>query len=293
MKFLNPRRRALLAAASSLALMGFANPASANSSLVEISVVDRDTGQALQQYKHSGRDYVSGTPGSKYSIRVKNLTRTRVMAVLSVDGVNIISGQTADPSQVGYVLEPRRSYDIAGWRKSNTEIAAFEFSSLSQSYAAKTGRPSNVGVIGLAVFEERVSHPPIALPSPATGVDPRVSSRANAEASDISNASPPATRQSRAADSSESAGASVRRPGAEPASPTEKLGTGHGQREWAPSRRTEFVRATPSPISVLAIEYDSHQNLVARGVIPASTLSPKVPNPFPAQQFGYVADPRN
>ena len=36
----------------------------------------------------------------------------------SVDGVNVVSGETASPSQSGYVLDPYESVEISGWRKS-------------------------------------------------------------------------------------------------------------------------------------------------------------------------------
>ena len=39
------------------------------------------------------------------------------------------------------------------------EIAAFRFSSLSDSYSARLGTPGNVGVIGLAAFTEKAREP--------------------------------------------------------------------------------------------------------------------------------------
>jgi len=78
--------------------------------------------------------------------------------VTSVDGVNVISGATAAPSQSGYVLDPWGSVEIAGWRKSFDDVATFFFTDLGNSYAARTGRPDDVGVIGVAVFEEK-THP--------------------------------------------------------------------------------------------------------------------------------------
>jgi len=39
------------------------------------------------------------------------------------------------------VLDPRGSVDISGWRKSMSEVAAFVFTSLPDSYAARTDRP--------------------------------------------------------------------------------------------------------------------------------------------------------
>ena len=79
---------------------------------------------------------------------------------MSVDGVNVLTGETAAYGQRGYVLDPYETYDVTGWRKSNAEVAAFNFASLSASYAARTGRPGDVGVIGVAVFKEKSEPPP-------------------------------------------------------------------------------------------------------------------------------------
>ncbi len=94
-------------------------------------------------------------------MRIRNCTGARVLVVTSVDGVNVISGDTAAPSQSGYVLEPWGYVVITGWRKSMDRTAAFYFTDLGDSYAARTGRPQNVGVVGVAVFQEKTQ--PIAM----------------------------------------------------------------------------------------------------------------------------------
>ena len=137
--------------------------------LVELDVIDRDSGQWLPKYSthgHRGQDWIAGVPGHRYSVRLTNTTGERVLVVLSVDGVNAVTGQTAAPSQAGYVLEPWETAEIAGWRKSLDDIAQFVFTDLPDSYAARTGRPDNVGVIGVAVFRERQVRPVYAPPSP-------------------------------------------------------------------------------------------------------------------------------
>ena len=101
----------------------------------------------------------SARRGSEYSVRIRNINGGRLLAVTSVDGVNVISGETASPAQSGYVLDPYACADIAGWRKNLARTAAFYFTELPDSYAARTGRPDNVGVIGVAVFRERI--PPV------------------------------------------------------------------------------------------------------------------------------------
>ena len=153
-----------LTAALGLGLTGFSGIARADP--VDLTIIDRDTGQPLQVWRHDGRLFVAGQPGSGYCLRVTNHTARRVEAVLSVDGVNIYTGQTAGYGQGGYVFNPYESYSQCGWRKSLNEIAAFSFTALPDSYAARTGRPAEVGVVGMAVFYEKVEPPaPAAAPS--------------------------------------------------------------------------------------------------------------------------------
>ena len=144
-----------------MALLGAAE-ASAHGRLADLSVYDRTEGRRLAVHWHEGRAYVAGKPGNEYQVTVRNRSREDVLAVVSVDGVNVISGETAHPSQTGYVLSPHSSYDILGWRKSLAETAAFYFTALPDSYAARTGRPDHVGVIGVALFRRKAEAAPIA-----------------------------------------------------------------------------------------------------------------------------------
>ena len=70
----------------------------------------------------------------------------------------------------------------------------------------------------------------------------------------------------------------------------EKLGTGHGEREWSAVRYTSFRRATQYPNQVVTIRYDSYRNLVARGIIPGH---PPVGEPIPFPGGEFVPDPRS
>lgn len=122
---------------------------------VDVEVYDRRDGRHLQVYPFEGRYYVAGHPGAEYEIVLRNRSGERVLAVTSVDGINVVSGETAAPSQTGYVLEAYGSMGIKGWRKNMGEIASFYFTEHRRSYAARTDRPFDVGVIGVAVFRER------------------------------------------------------------------------------------------------------------------------------------------
>src|SRR5215470_13454747 len=86
------------------------------STRVAVEIVDRTEGRVLPIYDYGGRRYVVGKPGNEYSIRVRNSSGGRVLAVMSVDGVNVITGETASTNQSGYVFAPGENADIAGWR---------------------------------------------------------------------------------------------------------------------------------------------------------------------------------
>jgi hypothetical protein len=149
-----------------VAAMLCAGQAAAHGGVADVSVYDRTEGRRLAVHWHEGRAYVVGKPGNEYQVSVRNRQGDDVLAVVSVDGVNVVSGETANPSQTGYVLSAGQSYDILGWRKSLAETAAFYFTALPDSYAARTGRPDNVGVIGVALFRRMAKSPqPIAAPA--------------------------------------------------------------------------------------------------------------------------------
>lgn len=134
--------------------------AMAHGGLADISVYDRTEGRQLPVYWHEGRAYVAGKPGNEYQVVLRNRLQQDLLAVVSVDGVNVITGQSAHPSQSGHVLAARASMDIRGWRRSLQETAAFYFTALPDSYAARTGRPHDVGVIGVALFRRKAFAPP-------------------------------------------------------------------------------------------------------------------------------------
>jgi len=201
--------------------------ACASKGLVDVSVYDRAEGKRLPVHWHAGRAWVAGKPGNDYLLKLQNRSGEPLLAVVSVDGVNVITGENADPQQSGYVLAPGRSIDILGWRKSLSQTAAFYFTDLGDSYAARTGRPGNVGVIGVALYRKKLPLPP-----------PAALGRAE-----------------------ESAAA------ARPADAENRLGTGHGQREHSQAYYAEFERASRTPAEIVTLYYDSRENLLARGVL--------------------------
>lgn len=261
-------------------------PAHAVGRLADLQVIDRDSGETLTVYLHQGEHWVAGRPGARYAVSVRNATGARVLGVVSVDGVNAISGETAAWQQTGYVLGPWQQHAINGWRKSDSEVAAFHFTASSASYAERTGRPAHVGVIGLAVFREKpLPPPPVVQPWPSQREQGAAESRSSApsgEADAVAGADAPAEKRAESLNARRMA----------PASPAPRLGTGHGARENAPVTYTTFERRSERPDELIRIRYDSRDNLVAMGIIPTQAVPPR-PNPFPGTvPPGYAPDPR-
>ena len=289
-----PARRGLLLAAAALAVLAIAPGCGAAvpdvaPHLVQVQVLDRDGAGALPVYRDHGRPVVAGRPGARYAVRLRNTSGQRVLAVVAIDGVNVVTGETAGVGQRGYVLEPWQSTEITGWRKSDDEVAAFEFTSLANSYAARTGRPNDVGVIGVAVFLEAPAMTEITTAPPSARLG--AMSRALPAQALPAAPAPAATESARAKDAGSGQGlADAAR--APPRDAPERLGTGHGARETSVVRAVTFQRASARPDQRLEIRYDSLDNLIAAGIVPPPRVATTTPHAFPADPpRDYVPDP--
>jgi hypothetical protein len=265
-------------------LAGWVGSAGAVGNLTDVTVFDRAEGRTLPVYRHQGRYYVVGAPGNEYHVRVRNRTGDDILAVVSVDGVNAVTGETADWNQTGYVLGRHQGYDVRGWRKSQSRVAAFYFTEHRNSYAARTGRPDHVGVIGVAVFR-KMAEPPARLERA-----PRHEPPGPGQSEDSLSSAPaePASKDD-AGGARSAEGASAGRHGSQPSDSRKSysLGTGHGRNVSSHVTYTDFERATAHPAELIAIHYDTHANLVAMGVIRAPRVA--MPSPFPGR---FVPDPR-
>lgn len=291
-------------------LSGISGVAGAVGGIADVTVYDRVENRTLTIHQHNGRYYVVGKPGNEYQIRVQNRGRQEILSVVSVDGVNAVSGETATWAQTGYVLGNYQAFDIRGWRKSMDRIAAFYFTEHQNSYAARTGRPNNVGVIGVAVFRKKYEPPariePPLRPWPRPRSDSPFPPSGEGAASGFGRDSTrsaeapamPATQTSPGEAQSSADALSGAREGraqsygeiARAPQKSTTLGTGHGRSEESQVTYSNFERATASPAEVITIHYDTYENLLAQGVIyqPPVYARP-TPVPFPGQ---FVPDPR-
>lgn len=292
-------------------------------SKVEVRVED-SRGKSLPGTKHEGQLYVAGKKGTQYQVRVRNKTNKNVLVVVTVDGRNVITGKPGDHHDSGHVIGPKSTWTFKGWRTSDEEVAAFEFGKKSDSYSSEMGTPENVGVIGVAVFEELEPDPVIKtvketvfVPFPYTPYIPppprnpwpyqgpvwtiicnnaQLSSGGGGSFSSndssgvsVLNAVNPVTA---------SATLSVE-PDSSPAFGTtrapqlnQQLGTGWGDAVVSKVYKTEFKRATDDPCEVYVIRYDSMASLKKAGImVRPSEKKQEAPQAFP-QNSGYCPPPR-
>ena len=260
----------------------------------DVEVYDRQDGTTLRVYEKDGRRYVVGTPGHEYALRMRNLTGARILAVTSVDGVNVVTGETASPDQSGYVVDAWGSVEIAGWRKSLQNTAAFYFTDLGDSYAARTGRPATSGVIGVAVFRERERPPSRTSRSCATrlarAMRPPPAPAARRAVGATRDAQPRPRRwqardESRRGRRMPNSAKAPRRPTARRSAPA----TDAANRRTRRRSRSSARRSSPS--EVLQRQLRPARDARGDGRAPAADYARRGPQPFPGA-VTFVPDPR-
>jgi hypothetical protein len=208
-------------------------------------------GHPLPTFEHRGRTYVMGVLGERYALRVRNGSDRRVEVVASVDGRDVIDGRPATREKRGYVVDPHGEVLVDGFRLSGESVAAFRFSSVPRSYAARMGDARDVGVVGVALFAERERpRPP---PPPYRSPWDSGSSDGSRGAATPPSAAP----ESEAAAGSRPDAKAARRPG---------LGTEFGEERRSEAYAVTFERASARPEASLTLRYDDRDGLLAAGV---------------------------
>jgi hypothetical protein len=224
-----------------------------------VEAVD-EGGRALPTFEQRGRTYVLGTLGQRYLLRFRNGSGRRVEVVASVDGRDVLDGRPASLSRRGYVVEPWGEITIDGFRVSQEAVAAFRFSTVPRSYAARKGDARDVGVVGVAVFPERrprqvPPRPPYAPPYPS---ERDGGARDQARRSE---SAPP-----RSAEPAPESGVASSAPGRSKAADRPGLGTEFAEEHASRVEATTFERASARPEAVLTFRYDDREGLIALGI---------------------------
>lgn len=114
-------------------------------------------GRPVTEYHHTdGNVYLEGRKGSEYELEIVNHSYERVLVVPAVDGLSVMDGKTAGIDSDGYVVNPKQSVRIPGWRLDQGNVARFVFGDVGRGYSAQSGQgTSNSGVIGFMVFRPK------------------------------------------------------------------------------------------------------------------------------------------
>jgi hypothetical protein len=127
-------------------------------------------GRPLSEYYSRGDTYVEAFDGAEYELRLRNSSPDRVAVALSVDGLNTIDADRSSAwNGSKWVIEPYQTITISGWQTNTERARRFYFTSERDSYAAKLGQRSEIGLISAVFFRERSRPVPItrARPQPA------------------------------------------------------------------------------------------------------------------------------
>jgi hypothetical protein len=113
-------------------------------------------GKAVRQYKHNGYIYIEAREGTEYVISIRNNSQTRKLAVITVDGLNVITGDVYDGNaNQGYIIDAWSTVNIKGFRKDLNSVGAFKFCNKDKSYCNEQGLEGNNGVIGVRLYVEK------------------------------------------------------------------------------------------------------------------------------------------
>jgi len=292
-----------LAAALALAGASLARPAhaccgpepaaSVQGQAVTVQVlVDHGAAPLWLSPRGDARRYFEAFAGRNYSLVVRNTTGQRIGVLISVDGLNVVSGERShlSPDERMYVLGPWETATIEGWRTSLDEVRRFVFVDERRSYAQRTGQANgDMGWIRVLAFREKQPwwavrmktsenvpgrptddrndlHGPVAAAPPTLAPAP---SAGDGGARDLPapSAAPPAAQSPQAAGELES----MRQEAKDGLARSEKAGsfpgTGWGDRRSDPVRLVEFT-ADRCAADNLAFRYEYASGLRALGIDP-------------------------
>jgi hypothetical protein len=261
-------------------------------SLVGVTVEVDGRTTPLYRASDGRRWYLEARPGARYAVVLENRTPERLGAVLTVDGLNAISGQRDTGRGRMYVLGPWEETTVRGWRSSLADVRQFTFVDERASYAARSGKANGrMGWIEVTVYREerKVVRRPCGWWSSGCGdgaVDRRMRPEARASEKDEDRREAPSERErsadepsaaappgegaakSRRDEAEESRSADLYRPAPAPTPGSRSFpGTGWGERAYDPVTVVDF-RAQASPAERLTLRYEYASALRALGILP-------------------------
>lgn len=225
-------------------------------------------GRPLEEYAGRGKSYVEAIAGAEYEVTIRNPLPYRVAVALSVDGLNTIDARRSSAWNASkWVIEPYGTISISGWQMSSERARRFYFTSERDSYGAKLGQTSNLGVVSAVFFRERRPYPvPVTPPPPRPRPLYKEDGR---EQSEAPSAGSSAGSESRAEDSASARknSAGERRGQIAPQPDDEYAATGIG-RSVHNDVRWVNMQLDSRPAAEVTIRYEYYPALVRLGILP-------------------------
>jgi hypothetical protein len=196
----------------------------------------------------------------------------RVAVALSVDGLNSIDARhTTAWNASKWVIEPYGTINISGWQMSSERARRFYFTSERDSYGAKLGQTSNLGLISAVFFRERrpipvpISPPPRPLPRRIYEEDGRLNKED--EAPSAGNSSDSASSESKSRSGASTETFKNAQPSARPMPDDEYAATGIGR---SVQNDVHWVNMDldSRPAAEVTIRYEYYPALVRLGILP-------------------------
>ncbi len=231
-----------------------------------VSVAVETDGEATPLYPApdgSRRFYLEAQRDRPYAVRLTNRTGERLGVVLTIDGINAVSGarDLALPGRM-YVLDPWGSAYVQGWRTSLQEVRRFTFVDEKASYSARRGVANEkMGWIEVTVHREVRPHRPAIRQEPPSLPDSETQPRERSGGDDAAH------EKAAGAAAPRSEGKAAQDAQRAPAPTGGFPGTGWGERT---DDRVEVVqfRAQGTPAERITLRYEYRSALLALGVLP-------------------------
>ena len=258
-------------------------------------------GKPAKEYYHELKTYIEGREKTRFSIKLTNNSYSRKLFVPTVDGLSVMNGEEGSYNSSGYIVKGYSSITIDGWRTSDEHVAEFFFSSPEGSYRKKMDKGNNLGLIGVAVFDE-VYHPSYTYSTctcqhcwpngtftiPTISDYPSSIYQCNASNSVIGNTgiNLSSLQKNSTITSSNDMAMSVSNSGS---SPSQALGTGFGDSKYSAVASVEFERKN-YPDVVFGIYYNTREELEKTGICFKKEPLYATPQAFPGN---YCKPPQN
>lgn len=133
------------------------NTMSLNAGKISFSVIG-DDGEPLLIFRDGKKYYLTAKEGQSYQLKYENHTNQAYEVVASVDGLDVLNGLSASKYNTGYLLYPKATLVIDGFRKSDKAVASFTFSKTKDAYSTNSndGSEDNTGIIGMVIYEVKL-----------------------------------------------------------------------------------------------------------------------------------------